>query len=51
MLAAIKPAEYEKCLLSWIKSLHEITAGQIVAIDGKTLRHSYDKATGKSAWG
>jgi predicted transposase YbfD/YdcC len=46
---AIKPAEFEKCLLSWITSLHEITAGQIVAIDGKTLRHSFDKADGKSA--
>ena len=32
-----------------ITALHEITAGQVVAIDGKTLRHSFDKATGKSA--
>jgi len=46
---SIKPAEFEKCLLSWITTLHEITAGQVVAIDGKTLRHSFDKATGKSA--
>ena len=29
--------------------MHEITAGQIVAIDGKTLRRSYDRASGKSA--
>lgn len=49
ILAAIKPAEFEKCLLSWITSLHEITGGQIVPIDGKTLRRSFDKATGKSA--
>jgi predicted transposase YbfD/YdcC len=49
VLAAIKPAEFEKCLLSWICSLHEITAGQVVAIDGKTLRRSFDKAAGKSA--
>ena len=33
---AIKPAEFERCLLSWITSLHEVTAGQLVAIDGKT---------------
>ncbi|MBN9354822.1 MAG: ISAs1 family transposase [Herbaspirillum huttiense] len=46
---AIKPAEFERCLLSWIASLHEITAGQVVAIDGKTLRQSFDKAAGKSA--
>ena len=49
ILAALKPAEFEKCLLSWITSLHEITSGQIVAIDGKTLRRSYDKANGKAA--
>ena len=48
-MAAIKPAEFEQCLLSWITALHEITAGQVVAIDGKTLRRSFDKATGKAA--
>ena len=37
ILAAIKPAEFEKCLLSWITALHELTDGQLVAIDGKTL--------------
>jgi predicted transposase YbfD/YdcC len=46
---AIKPAEFERCLLSWITSLHEVTAGQLVAIDGKTLRQSFDKADAKSA--
>src|SRR5450631_792659 len=49
VFAALKPAEFEKCLVSWITALHELTDGQVVAIDGKTLRHSFDKATGKSA--
>ena len=49
ILAAIKPDEFEKCLLSWIVALHEISDGQIVAIDGKTLRRSFDKASNKSA--
>ena len=49
VFAALDPAEFEKCLLSWITALHEITAGQVVAIDGKTLRGSFDKASGKSA--
>jgi predicted transposase YbfD/YdcC len=49
VLAALKPAEFEACLLNWITALHEVTAGQVVAIDGKTLRRSFDKATGKSA--
>ena len=49
VFAALRPAEFEKCLVSWITALHELTAGQVVAIDGKTLRHSFDTATGKSA--
>jgi len=56
ILAAIKPPEFEKCLLSWINALHEFTEGQVVAIDGKTLRRSFDAASSKapihmvSAW-
>jgi predicted transposase YbfD/YdcC len=46
---AIKPAEFGRCLLNWVTSLHEVTAGQLVAIDGKTLRQSFDKADAKSA--
>jgi len=49
ILGALKPAEFEKCLLSWITSLQEITDGQIIAIDGKTLRRSFDAASSKAA--
>jgi predicted transposase YbfD/YdcC len=49
VVAAIKPAEFEKCLLNWITALQDITDGQIVAIDGKTLRRSFDAASGKAA--
>jgi len=49
ILAAIKPEAFERCLLEWITALHEITDGQIVPIDGKTIRGSYDKASSKSA--
>jgi predicted transposase YbfD/YdcC len=49
IFAALDPAEFEQCLLNWITALHEITGGQVIAIDGKTLRRSYDKASGKAA--
>jgi predicted transposase YbfD/YdcC len=49
ILAAIQPAEFEQCLLSWITALHEVTGGQVIAIDGKTLRRSFDAASGKAA--
>ncbi len=46
---ALDPAEFEKCLLAWIARIREVTRGQVVAIDGKTLRRSFDRAAGKSA--
>ena len=50
ILGALKPAEFERCLLSWIiTALQDITDGQIVAIDGKTLRRSFDAASSKAA--
>jgi len=49
ILGALKPAEFEQCLLSWITALHQISGGQLVAIDGKTLRRSFDAASSKSA--
>lgn len=49
ILGAIRPAEFEKCLLSWITALHEISGGQVIAIDGKTLRRSFDAASNKAA--
>ena len=45
----LNPAELERCLLSWLAALHDVSAGRLLAIDGKTARHSFDKATAKSA--
>lgn len=45
----LKPGEFERCLASWVAALHKSSAGRLVAIDGKTLRRSFDKATAKSA--
>jgi len=49
VFSSIRPEEFERCLVEWIRLVHEITDGQIIAIDGKTLRGSFDKATGKNA--
>jgi predicted transposase YbfD/YdcC len=45
----LKPEPFGRCLVPWIAALHEVTAGQPVAIDGKTLRQSFDRAGAKSA--
>lgn len=41
--------QFQECFLRWIQAVAQITNGQIVAIDGKKLRRSHDKALGKNA--
>ena len=45
----LDPAEFQRGFLGWIEALHEATERQVIAIDGKTLRPSFDRAKGKSA--
>jgi predicted transposase YbfD/YdcC len=45
----LDPGEFQRCFLGWIEALHEATERQVIAIDGKTLRRSFDRATGRSA--
>jgi len=47
--ADLDPAAFEKCLLSWILAVQEVTEDRLIAIDGKTLRGSYDRRDGKAA--
>jgi predicted transposase YbfD/YdcC len=45
----LDPAGFQKGFLGWIEAMHEATDRQVVAIDGKTLRRSFDRAKGESA--
>lgn len=40
---------FQGCFLSWMRAVSEATEGDIVAIDGKTVRRSYDTQSSKSA--
>jgi predicted transposase YbfD/YdcC len=41
--------QFANCFTSWMQSVMHATDGDVIAIDGKTLRRSYDKGSGKSA--
>jgi hypothetical protein len=47
----------QECFLNWVKAVQQATEGQVVAIDGKRVRRSFDWGRGKgaihrvSAWG
>lgn len=49
VFAALKPEALQECFLSWVNAIAHLTQGEIIAIDGKTLRHSYDQGGGKGA--
>ena len=49
VFAMLEPQEFQECFLNWVQSISKITDGEIVAIDGKTLRHSYDRGGQKGA--
>jgi len=49
VFASLDAEQFQTCFIEWIKAVHKITKGQIIAIDGKKLRRSHDKTIGKQA--
>jgi predicted transposase YbfD/YdcC len=49
VFAQINPQQFQSCFLDWMKSIQKVTSGEVVAIDGKTLRGSYDTNNEQSA--
>ncbi|RKZ35274.1 MAG: ISAs1 family transposase [Gammaproteobacteria bacterium] len=41
--------QFEACFTSWTESISELFEGEVVSIDGKTLRRSHDKGNDKKA--
>jgi len=39
----------QNAFIDWMKDYHDLTEGQVIAVDGKTVRGSYDKSRGQSA--
>jgi predicted transposase YbfD/YdcC len=56
VFAALDPTAFETAFLGWVRAVTTVTAGEVVAIDGKMLRRSHDHAQGRgplhlvSAW-
>jgi len=49
ILERMNPDEFQNSFKSWIGSVTERTKGQVIAIDGKTLRRSHDESSDKKA--
>ena len=56
VFSLIDPQAFEQCFVQWVKSISEITQGQIISIDGKRLCNSGENGSKSmihmvSAWG
>ena len=49
VLARLSPHALQECFVAWTRSVAQLTGGEVVAIDGKTLRRSYDRRRGRAA--
>jgi predicted transposase YbfD/YdcC len=49
VLSAVDPKAFNACFIAWAQALAQGTSGKLIPIDGKTVRHSFDRATGKKA--
>ncbi|EFA5108224.1 ISAs1 family transposase [Escherichia coli] len=49
MPADISPAKFHECFINWMRDCHSSNDKDVIAIDGKTLRHSYDKSRRRGA--
>lgn len=49
LFARLKPEQLQECFLNWIKTVSQITKGQVIAIDGKSLRSALERGQSRGA--
>ena len=49
VISQINPKQFQKSFICWMASCHVATAGDVIAIDGKTVRRSFDKSKKQGA--
>jgi predicted transposase YbfD/YdcC len=48
VFARIDPTHFQHCFIRWMRDIYRLTSGEVVPIDGKTLRHSFDTTLDQS---
>ena len=49
VVSCISPKKFHECFINWMRDCHLSEEGDVIAIDGKTLRRSYDKSRRRGA--
>ena len=51
VFSLLDPEQFSACFMDWVRSVSELAHGEVVAIDGKTLRRCHDRANPESTDG
>jgi predicted transposase YbfD/YdcC len=49
VFGALDPEQFQNCFVAWIQAVSQVTADEIIAVDGKDVRGSHDKGLGRKA--
>lgn len=49
VFALLDPEQFRTAFANWMQAVFQVTDGEIVPIDGKTLRRSYDRGSSRAA--
>jgi len=49
VFARLDASQFQNCFVSWVQAVFQRTDGQVIAIDGKSVRRSHDRAIGQGA--
>jgi predicted transposase YbfD/YdcC len=49
VFSLLAPEAFEACFRAWVASIRTVIPGEIIAVDGKTLRRSHDRSKGVAA--
>jgi predicted transposase YbfD/YdcC len=47
VFSMVEPEAFARCFTQWVQTVADVTEGMVVAIDGKAVRRSFDKASQK----
>lgn len=48
VFSLVEPESFARCFTQWAQAVADVTEGKVVAIDGKAVRRSFDKASQKA---
>ena len=49
VFAKLDTSEFKRCFSSWVDAIRTVTDGDLIALDGKTLRRSHHRRVGQNA--